>query len=474
MAQDLTSAGGPARRAPATARRLPDRVTPFGVPGTPGEPLLRWSSSATTVEGISRELTRIWALPQAIAAATDAPERSVAARTSVLNLVVVCDTAEAGADAAATIVMLTGRHPSRTIVLVPTDPDGPDSLTANVKAYCMMPRPDAVETCAELIEVHAGGDTGRHLASIVAPLLVHDLPVTVWWPGDPPFGTRLADDLLAMADRLVVDGSRWTGDGLDRLRYVARTAGPHLAVSDFALMRQARWREAVASVFDVPEFTPYVRHVRRIAVTYGTPGGPDTEAATNVVKPIDQVAWLASRLDLVVERPLVRAERARSGPRRAPAPGAAPDPGRGLRASLGAPRGGDVEVVIRPVVSTMSAGTTLRVELLAERRGTELRAEVTAEDETVRVRVWEDGVEALDRVFLAPRATDIDLLAEAIEAGGRDAVAEGALRAVAALTGYDAAVNATGGASSTGTIPGDGPPDEIAASQAAAAIDGSA
>ena len=45
----------------------------------------------------------------------------------------------------------------------------------------------------------------------------------------------------------------------------------------------------------------------------------------------------------------------------------------------------------------MPAGTTLRVELLAERRGSELRADVTAEAENVRVRVWLDGVEELER-----------------------------------------------------------------------------
>ena len=74
-------------------------------------------------------------------------------------------------------------------------------------------------------------------------------------------------------------------------------------------------------------------------------------------------------------------------------------------------------------------GTTLRVELLADWRGSELRADVTAEQEAVHVRVWQDGVHALERGFNAPRRTDIDLLAEAIEAGGRDPVAVGDARA---------------------------------------------
>ena len=101
-------------------------------------------------------------------------------------------------------------------------------------------------------------------------------------------------------------------------------------------------------------------------------------------------------------------------------------------------------MVIRPVVSSMPAGTTLRVELLCERRGSELRADVTAEAETVHVRVWQDGVEALERHFLAPRRGDVDLLAEAIEAGRRDRVSVGTLRTAA---DWSASHRAAGGRS---------------------------
>ena len=93
--------------------------------------------------------------------------------------------------------------------------------------------------------------------------------------------------------------------------------------------------------------------------------------------------------------------------------------------------------MVRPVVSPMPAGTTLRVELLAERRGSELRADVTAEAESVHVHVWWDGVEALDRRFHAARRADVDLLAEAIETGYRDRVTSGTLAAAAALVGPD-------------------------------------
>jgi hypothetical protein len=87
----------------------------------------------------------------------------------------------------------------------------------------------------------------------------------------------------------------------------------------------------------------------------------------------------------------------------------------------------------------MPPGTTLRVELLADRRGSELRTDVTAEAESVHVRVWHDGVEVVDRNFRAARRTDVDLLAEAIESGGHDSVASGALRLAAAITGVGSA-----------------------------------
>src|SRR4029079_18354674 len=123
------------------------------------------------------------------------------------------------------------------------------------------------------------------------------------------------------------------------------------------------------------------------------------------------------------------------GPRRPThRPSSLANPNAGLVATLRLDRS-DVNVVIRPVMSEMPAGTTLRVELLADWRGSELRADVTAEQEAVHVRVWQDGVHALERGFNAPRRTDVALLAEAIEAGGRDTVAVGTLALAAELAG---------------------------------------
>ena len=355
-----------------------------------------------------------------------------------MNLVVVARQPEVGERSAETISRLTGRHPSRTLVVQGADPDGPPWIDARIQAHCVMPRADAPETCTELIFLMAGGETGRHLFGLVAPLLVHDLPVTVWWPGEPLLASQPVRDLLEATDILVVDGSAWSGDGVDRLVQLAGLydAFERLAIRDFALVRQSRWREAIATVFDQPDFVPFLPAVRRIAVTYATHDETGAPGTTNIVKPLYHVAWLASRLGLRVVAPLAAGE-AKARPAAAPPrlrPGEKPPLHRGLQGRL-RDHSGDVSVVVRPVRSPMPPGTTLRVEILAQRRGSELRTDVTAEAENVRVHAWLDGVEEMDRTFKAPRRSEVDLLGEALEVGGRDALTVDTVRMAAALVG---------------------------------------
>src|SRR3954471_5231295 len=107
-----------------------------------------------------------------------------------------------------------------------------------------------------------------------------------------------------MALKRFVDGSTWRGSGLAQLNRMAAAAKRFpIAISDFAMVRQSRWREAIAAIFDIPDFLPYLRHIRRIAVTYGVRDEFGAES-TNIVKPIYHAAWIASRLGMDVVQPL--------------------------------------------------------------------------------------------------------------------------------------------------------------------------
>ncbi len=412
-------------------------------PPVVGQPVLVWSSRTDTLAGIEAALASIWSSTSLTTEGHDgAPERRISARTSVLNLVVIARQPELRERAAAVIRTLTGRHPSRTLIVSSADPDGPSWLDAHIHAHCVLPRPDSAETCAEFIDLVAGGEAGRHVAAIVAPLLVHDLPVTLWWPGDPPLASKQALDLLDMADRLVVDGSHWSGDGLDRLRALASlvidrdVADGILAVSDFAMLRQSRWREAIASSFDRPELQPFLGRLTAITVRYAAHAGSGP-GGTNLIKPLYHVAWLGSRLGLGVAAALrPTAAPPGRGLDGRPADASAPDDDLGVPL-VGTLRGGRrrIEVAVIPTASQMPPGTTLTVELAARHRSSHLAVIVSAEADAVIVRSTLEGEALPERRFMAPRRTEPELLGETIESVGRDPVSLDALRMAAELVG---------------------------------------
>ncbi|MBI3746339.1 MAG: glucose-6-phosphate dehydrogenase assembly protein OpcA, partial [Chloroflexi bacterium] len=258
------------------------------------------------------------------------------------------------------------------------------------------------------------------------------------WPGDPPLASRQALDLLDMADRLVVDGSHWSGNGIDRLHALARLVDDHegargsLTVSDFAMLRPSRWREAIASSFDRPELQPFLRCITDITVTYAVHAGTRRGEA-NVIKPLYHVAWLASRLGMSVVQRLEHLTADGGGsPATAAAPDEALEPPR-----VGALRAGRrrVTVTLRPVESPAPRGTTLTVELAARRRSTPVSIIVSAEADAVMVRARLDGRPLPERRFMAPRRTEVDLLVEAVESVGRDSIAVAALLMAADLIG---------------------------------------
>lgn len=389
-----------------------------GAPGSPGSPMLRWSSRTHSIEGVAAELGKIWASIQLTAPGADGtPERRVAARSSVMNLVVVAGRGEVGERAAAIVEGLAGRHPSRTVIVSPADPDGPAWLDAQVQAHCVLPSDTAAETCSELVYLTCGGETGQHLGGLIAPLLIHDLPVTIWWPGEPHFESRTSAELLDMADRILVNGSDWAADGLDRLAAMAALPGRYgVEIADFALLRQARWREAIASTFDRPALMPFLGYLDRIEVHYAASTG--APRGVNVVRPLYHAAWLAARLGMSVVSPIV----------------AGAEPWSGYEGMLRHGRR-HVPVHLQPVESTALPGTTLVVELHAMRGRSQLWVEVTAFADGVIVHASLNADPMPERHFHAPRRREAELLAETIDSAGRDRLTAEVLAMSARLLG---------------------------------------
>ena len=174
-----------------------------------------------------------------------------------------------------TLEGLAERHPSRTILLL-ADPDADDGLDADVSVECFtMPGLEALVS-TEVIRLRLRGRRVDAPASIVEPLLLHDLPVFLRWRGLPAFGREPFAQLVDVVDRLVVDSTEWPGLPAPYARLAE--IFDRVAASDIAWARTERWRRQLATLW------PAIADVRRIRVT-------GTAAQAHLL-----AGWLRSRL----------------------------------------------------------------------------------------------------------------------------------------------------------------------------------
>ncbi len=239
-----------------------------------------WEMRGTTVRAVEAELSRLWHQATADQAAGDGvvitEKGATSARTSVLNLIVTVPDQETSDHVLNTLLSLGIRHPSRAIVLQ-ADPDAEgDAIDARIGTHCRDGEDGAARVCFEQLALIVRGEAARHLDGIVAPLVIHDLPIDVWWPGDPPFENPVFKQLLELGDRLVVNASDF-GDlpsGLKQLAYIRRRSG----VGDITWERLTPWHELTAQFFDAPRFRRYLPNLSRLSIRYAVPD-PEAEAS---------------------------------------------------------------------------------------------------------------------------------------------------------------------------------------------------
>jgi hypothetical protein len=228
-----------------------------------------WTGKGVTIREIEGQLS---ALREAARIGQDAGNL----RTNVMTHIawVPQEWLEAATD---TLAGLAERHPSRTILLVPEPDAEEDRLDAEVSLRCFsLAGESSGPVCSEVIELHLRGRRSLAPASIVEPLLVADLTVFLRWRGLPPFGADEFEQLVRVADRLVVDSREWPTLPESFLQLAAVFG--RIAVSDIAWARTLPWRSALAALW------PRIGEARELEVA-----GPRAEALL-------LGGWLRSRL----------------------------------------------------------------------------------------------------------------------------------------------------------------------------------
>jgi glucose-6-phosphate dehydrogenase assembly protein OpcA len=265
VAQAVTSGGQAATEEQAVHRRL----MRFGEAETLVTPM--WEERDTSVRAIASHLATLFDLPAGMDDGGDPLVREKGlphARASVLNLIVTVVDAEAADRAVQTLMGLGVRHPSRAIILVPERSPTDAPLDARISTHCHETSGGGDRICYEEVILTVRGEAAAHLSGVVAPLLIHDLPTHVWWPGDPPFADPVFAQLVEMADRVVVDSSDFSDllGGLRRLAGLRRRSG----VGDLTWERLSWWQELTAQFFDAPRFRRYLPNLSRLWIRYAT------------------------------------------------------------------------------------------------------------------------------------------------------------------------------------------------------------
>jgi hypothetical protein len=226
-----------------------------------------------TIRDVERELAEL-------RAGSMKPGQHPKLRTSVMTLLAWVPERWVG-PATEALAGLAERHPSRTILLFPRRDDPRDALDAEVDLRCFLRGGKEHEICSEVISVRLCGRRVSAPASVVEPLLVTDLPVFLRWRGECPFGSPELEELVDVADRLIVDSAEWPDQeaGFERLAELF----DRVVVSDIAWARTEPWRAAVAALW------PEVAHAKALHVA-----GPRPEAAL-------LARWLSARLGRDVE-----------------------------------------------------------------------------------------------------------------------------------------------------------------------------
>jgi len=241
------------------------------------------------VAAIERELTALW--QQA-----SADEDHGVIRSSILNLLVYVPGAAEAARIDELLTEVTAAHPSRAILMIAEGDASEAKLEAQVTSRCTLPTGTSKQVCCEQVTITAAGEGVLEVPSAVAPLLLSDLPVYLWWRAEPRIqDKKLFRKLADISDRVVIDSALFNDPHNDiaSMAAVLRDTPRWTAISDLNWARLTAWRALLAGFYDVLEYRPLLNQLDEVVIEYSQ---PSADASAISPRALLLGGWLASRL----------------------------------------------------------------------------------------------------------------------------------------------------------------------------------
>lgn len=261
---------------------------------------LPWAGKLVRIEEIEQTLTSLWSMSHD----NLRTGANINVRTSVLNLVICTPDIETAQLASKVLRDLSSTHLARVAIVVLDSNEPASSVSAWVTLRCFSMISDLMRHCFEQTTLLAKGSATRAAGNILQPLLKPDLPVYLWWLGDPPdHGDPTFNNLVDLSNRIIFDSTSFYDPEQD-IRTLATLcrAAPASAISDLNWGRLTPWRELVIQFFDVPEYRPYLSGIQSIEIEHAaaplsTPGRTeDGDVTPNPTRAMLLAAWLKGRL----------------------------------------------------------------------------------------------------------------------------------------------------------------------------------
>jgi glucose-6-phosphate dehydrogenase assembly protein OpcA len=241
------------------------------------------------VAAIEKELTTLWKQ-----ASED--DDSGVVRASILNLLVYVPEDSDMSKLDDIMTDVTAAHPCRAIVIIARQEGEEPVLTAEVTSRCTLPTATSKQVCCEQVTITASESHLDEVPSALAPLLISDLPVYLWWRAVPKrVDKETFGRLVELSDRVIIDSALFndpSGD-LANMAAVLRETPRWTALSDLNWARLTAWRALIAGFYDVMENRPLLDQLSKVTIEYSP---PSTDANQIPARALLLGGWLASRL----------------------------------------------------------------------------------------------------------------------------------------------------------------------------------
>jgi glucose-6-phosphate dehydrogenase assembly protein OpcA len=239
---------------------------------------------------IEKTLTALWKEY----AATTPPGGVVGARARLANLVSYCRSKPETESAMAEIAELNSVRPVRSILVSTQTGRSAKEAEAAIKCGTAHAKP----VCYEEVLLRLSEDAVQLLPSVVEPLTIPDLPVYLWFPGDPQLDDPQVDRLLTLTDRVVTDSHHFArpANQFRRLHHWMEYFRGEIVFTEMTWARLGTWREAVGKLFDATENRALLPGIREVVVTSVHGAGEPSDRAMLMT------GWLASKLGWRPER----------------------------------------------------------------------------------------------------------------------------------------------------------------------------